>query len=97
MSSIPSSLVLLFGTTLTYATSFVVGVEPALTRPRSSGTLSREGRGLWLDRRIRIESSNLSPGGRGLWLARRIGIESSNPLPWRERVVARWKDRNRIV
>jgi hypothetical protein len=35
--------------------SFVVGVEP-LTRPRPSGTLSRQGRqgrGLWLDAKDR--------------------------------------------
>jgi hypothetical protein len=45
------TLVLLFGTTLTYATS-----SSPLTRPRSSGTLSHEGRGLWLDGRIGIEA-----------------------------------------
>ncbi|HWT77284.1 MAG TPA: group II intron reverse transcriptase/maturase, partial [Candidatus Methylomirabilis sp.] len=43
-------LVLPFVTTLTYAISSVAGVEP-LTRPHSSGTLSREGRGLWLEAR----------------------------------------------
>ena len=32
-----------------------------LTRPRSSGALSRQGRGLWLDGRIGIESSNPLP------------------------------------
>jgi CheY-like chemotaxis protein len=56
ISSIPSSLVLLFGTTLTYATSFVVGVEP----PHPPSFLG-------------------------------------HPLPRGERVVARWKDQNRIV
>jgi len=36
-----------------------------LTRPRSSGTLSREGRGLLLEGTMGIESLTLSPRGRG--------------------------------
>ena len=45
--------------------------EP-LTRPRSSGTLSREGRGLWLDGRIGIESSNPLPSRERVARSRRF-------------------------
>jgi hypothetical protein len=47
-----AGLVLLFPITLTYATSFGPRPRAPLTRPRSSGTLSREGRGSWLDGRM---------------------------------------------
>src|SRR6516225_7131316 len=56
-----------FRSSITYATS-----SSPLTRPRSSGTLSREGRGLWLDARIGIESSNPLPSRERVVRSRRF-------------------------
>ena len=51
-----------------------------LTRPRSSGTLSRGGRGLWLDGRIGIESSNPLPlAGEGGQRQGRVWVAVGTP------------------
>ena len=49
-----------------------------LTRPLSSGTLSREGRGLWLDGRMGIEECDPLPRGRG-WAAAGAFISRGGP------------------
>ena len=51
---------LVFGATLTYVTCFVVACSP-LTRPRSSGTLSPQGKGCGSTEGIGTPSSNPLP------------------------------------